>query len=171
GTPLPQMARITQSVGAELAAIPGVRRVGGHIGRAITSDRVSSPNTASLWVSLKDRAGYEETVAAVKKVAKGYPGIDTDVMTYSEQRLNEAKESGDEPVVVRLYGQDLDVLRQQAETVKGALGDVKGLTNLHADLPRLEPTVQIEVDLEKAKVAGIRPGDVRRSAATLLSGL
>src|SRR5581483_12148037 len=110
GTSLPEMDRLTQSMSGELAAIPGVRRVGGHVGRAITSDRVSSPNSAVLWVSLKDRAGYEETVSAVKKVVKGYPGIDTDVMTYSEQRLNEAKESGDEPVVVRLYGQDLDTL-------------------------------------------------------------
>jgi CzcA family heavy metal efflux pump len=171
GTSLPEMDRITTKMTAELRAVPGVRRVGGHVGRAITSDKVSSPNVAMLWVSLKDRAGYEETVAAVRKITKGYPGIDTDVMTYSEERLNQAKESGDEPVDIRIYGQDLDTLRQQAQTVKAALGDVKGLTNLHADLPRVEPTVQVEVDLEKAKEVGIKPGDVRRAAATLLSGL
>lgn len=171
GTSLPEMDRITEKMTTELRAIPGVRGVGGHVGRAITSDKVSSPNVAVLWVSLKARAGYEETVAAVRKVVKGYPGIDTDVMTYSEERLNQAKESGDEPVDVRIYGQDIDVLRQQAQTVKAALGDVKGLTNLHADLPRFEPTVQVEVDLEKAKAVGVKPGDVRRAAATLLSGL
>lgn len=33
---------------------------------------------------------------------KGYPGIDTDVMTYSEERVNEAKESSDEPVATLL---------------------------------------------------------------------
>ena len=171
GTSLPEMDRITEKVTTELRAIPGVRGVGGHVGRAITSDKVSSPNVAVLWVSLKARAGYEETVAAVRKIVKGYPGIDTDVMTYSEERLNQAKESGDEPVDIRIYGQDIDVLRQQAQTVKAALGDVKGLTNLHADLPRFEPTVQVEVDLEKAKAVGVKPGDVRRAAATLLSGL
>jgi Cu/Ag efflux pump CusA len=171
GTSLPEMDRITGQMSSELRAIPGVRRVGGQVGRAITSDAVSSPNAAVLWVSLKDRAGYEETVAAVRKVVKGYPGIDTDVMTYSEERLNQAKDNGDEPVDVRIYGQDVDVLRQQAQNVKAALADVKGLANLHADLPRVEPTVQIEVDLEKAKVAGVKPGDVRRAAATLLSGL
>jgi len=171
GTSLPEMDRITGKMTDELRAIPGVRHVGGHVGRAITSDKVSSPNAAVLWVSLKGRADYEETVAAVRKVTKGYPGIDTDVMTYSEERLNQAKESGDEPVDIRIYGQDLDTLRQQAQTVKAALGDVKGLTNLHADLPRVEPTVQIELDLEKAKEVGVKPGDVRRAAATLLSGL
>ena len=171
GTSLPEMDRITQRMTAELQGIPGVRKVGGHVGRAITSDKVSGSNAAVLWVSLRDRAGYEETVAAVKKVVKGYPGIDTDVMTYSEERLNQAREGGDEPVDVRIYGQDLDILRSQAEKVKAALGDVKGLTNLHADLPKVEPTVQIEVDLEKAKAFGVKPGDVRRSAATLLSGL
>ncbi len=171
GTSLPEMDRITEKMTNELRAIAGVRGVGGHVGRAITSDKVSSPNVAVLWVSLKVRAGYEETVAAVQKVVKGYPGIDTDVMTYSEERLNQAKESGDEPVDIRIYGQDLDTLRQQAQTVKAALGDVEGLTNLHADLPRLEPTVQVEVDLEKAKAVGVKPGDVRRASATLLSGL
>jgi Cu/Ag efflux pump CusA len=171
GTSLPEMDRITEKMTDELRAIPGVRRVGGHVGRAITSDKVSSPNVAVLWVSLKDRAGYEETVSSVRKVVKGYPGIDTDVMTYSEERLNTAKESGDEPVDIRIYGQDLDTLRTQAQTVKAALGDVKGLTDLHADLPRVEPTVQVEVDLERAKAVGVKPGDVRRAAATLLSGL
>ena len=171
GTSLPEMDRITGKMTNELRAIPGVSHVGGHVGRAITSDKVSSPNAAVLWVSLKARAGYEETVAAVRKVTKGYPGIDTDLMTYSEERLNQAKENGDEPVDIRIYGQDLDALREQAKQVKAALGDVKGLTNLHADLPRVEPTVQIELDLEKAKEVGVKPGDVRRAAATLLSGL
>jgi CzcA family heavy metal efflux pump len=172
GTSLPEMDRITEQMSKELRGIHGVRQVGGHVGRAVTSDQVASPNSAELWVSLSDRAGYEETVTAVKRVVKGYPGIDTDVMTYSEARLKEVKESGgDEPLVVRLYGQDLDTLRREAVAVKAALGGVKGLTNLRADLPRVEPTVQVEVDLERAKGAGIKPGDVRRAAATLLSGL
>jgi Cu/Ag efflux pump CusA len=38
-------------------------------------------------------------------------------------------------------------------------------------LPAEEPTLEIEVDLASAQTHGIKPGDVRRAAATLLSGL
>jgi Cu/Ag efflux pump CusA len=40
-----------------------------------------------------------------------------------------------------------------------------------ADLPAEEPTVEIEVNLQAAQKYGIRPGDVRRETAILLSGL
>jgi Cu/Ag efflux pump CusA len=42
-----------------------------------------------------------------------------------------------------------------------------------ADLPNpiVEPTVDVEVDLDRAEQLGIKPGDVRRTAATLLNGI
>ena len=171
GTSLPEMDRITTQAAAELRAIPGVRNVGAHVGRAITGDQVVNPNTSMLWVSLRTDADYDRTVGAIRNVVKGYPGVDTDVTTYSEAKLGEAQPKADEPVVVRLFGQDLDLLHQQADKVTAALKDVKGLTGLHAELPKEEPTLQVEVNLEKAKAAGIKPGDVRRAAATLLSGV
>jgi CzcA family heavy metal efflux pump len=171
GTSLTEMDRITASASQELKAIPGVRNVGGNVGRAVTSDRVVSPNSAVLWVSVNPRADYDKTVAAIRQVVKGYPGIDSDVMTYSENRIKEAQGGADEAVDVRLFGQDLDVLRSKADDVTHALSGIKGIVGVHAELPHLEPTLQVEVNLEAAKAAGIKPGDVRRSAATLLSGV
>ncbi len=171
GTSLPEMDRITTQAIKELGAIPGVRHVGGHVGRAVTSDLVLNPNSSVLWVSIKPKADYDTTVAAIKDVMSGYAGIDTDVMTYSEARLREVKTGADEAVVVRLFGQDLETLRAQAGRVRKALSGVKGLKGLHPELPRQEATLSVETSLEKAKAAGIKPGDVRRAAATLLSGV
>ncbi|HEY3240077.1 MAG TPA: efflux RND transporter permease subunit [Acidimicrobiia bacterium] len=171
GTSLPEMDRITTKAIHELGAIPGVRAVAGHVGRAVTSDKVLNPNSSVLWVSVSPRADYDRTVGSIRAAVAGYPGIDTDVMTYSEARLREVKTGADEAVVVRLFGQDLDVLRTQAGEVKQALSGVRGLEDLHAELPRQEPTLSVEVNLEAAKAAGIKPGDVRRAAATLLSGV
>jgi CzcA family heavy metal efflux pump len=171
GTSLPEMDRITERMSTELRTIPGVRDVGGQVGRAVTSDRISSPNSAALWVSVKAKANYDSTVAAIKTVVRGYPGVDTDLMTYSEERIREVVGGNDEAVVVRLFGQDLDILRHKAADVQTALAGTKGLVGIHSDVPTLEPTLQVEVDLEKAKAAGIKPGDIRRAAATLLSGV
>jgi Cu/Ag efflux pump CusA len=92
-------------------------------------------------------------------------------MTYSEERIKEAQGGNDEAVVVRLFGQDLDVLRRTGGDVQRALTGTKGLVGLHADVPTMEPTLQVDVNLDAAKAVGLKPGDVRRAAATLLSGV
>ena len=52
-----------------------------------------------------------------------------------------------------------------------ALTTLDGISDLKVDLPVQEPTFQIEVDLAKAQQYGIKPGDVRRTAAILFSGV
>ena len=77
----------------------------------------------------------------------------------------------DQPVAVRLYGQNPDILREQANRVQSLLAGVEGVVDPRVITTTMEPTVEIEVDLAKAQDAGISPGDVRRAEATLLQGI
>jgi Cu/Ag efflux pump CusA len=171
GTSLTEMNRITSLVGDELRAIPGVIRVGAHVGRAVLSDQVVSPNSGELWVSLDPKASYDSTASAVEAVVGAYPGIDHDVVTYPSERINDIVSQGGEDFVVRVYGQNLDVLHDKAEEVRRTLSSIEGVVHEHVEAQLNEPTLEVEVDLEAAQRFGIKPGDVRRGAATLLSGL
>jgi len=171
GTSLPEMDRITERASAEVQKLKGVRAVGGHVGRAITGDQISNTNKSELWVSLDKSADYDQTVASVRRTVKGYPGIDSDVKTYSEDRFANFETGTDKPIVVRVYGAELPVLRDQVQKVTAAMAGIKGLKNVDAKLPTQEPTVQVEVNLDAAKNVGVKPGDVRRAAATLVSGV
>ena len=71
------MSRITALVSDELRSLPGVRNVGAHVGRAITSDQVVEINSGELWVSIDPAADYDATVAAIQTVVNGYPGLST----------------------------------------------------------------------------------------------
>jgi len=170
GTSLPEMNRVTGLVVQELRAIPGVRNVGAHVGRAISSDQSTDVNGGEIWVSL-DPASQQTTVAAIQEVVDGYPGLDREVLTYSDERLREILSGSPDAVVVRLYGQDLDILRTKAEEIRGILGGIEGVTDPHLSALIEQPNVEIEVDLAKAQEFGIKPGDVRRAAAALLSGM
>src|SRR6266567_1863428 len=64
GTSLIEMDRITAAAGNELQALPGVRSVGTHVGRAIGSDQLTNVNSAEVWITLDDRADYARTTAA-----------------------------------------------------------------------------------------------------------
>ena len=171
GTSLPEMNRITARASRELRSIPGVQNVGAHVGRAVTADQVVGVNSGELWVSLDPDADHDATVDAVRQVVDGYPGLSRDIQTYSNERVREALTGADDDVVVRVYGEDLDVLSAQAQTVRSAVSQVDGVATARVDLPAEEPTLEIEVDLQAAQREGIKPGDVRRAASTLLSGI
>ncbi|MBA3450694.1 MAG: efflux RND transporter permease subunit, partial [Chloroflexia bacterium] len=171
GTSLPEMNRITTLVSQELQSLPGVRSVGAHVGRAITSDQSASVNGGELWVSLDPAANYTATVAAVEDVVDGYPGLRREVMTYPEQRIREVLSGERDAVVTRLYGSDFDVLTVEAEKIRERISGIDGIVDPHVTVPIEEPTLEIEVDLAKAQEFGVNPGDVRRSASALLSGI
>ena len=171
GTSGTEMSRLMAQASQELQSIPGVRNVGSIVGRAITGDAVVGINSSELWVSLDPAADYDTTVTAIQDVTNGYPGLFRTVQTYQPERTAEALTGTDEDLVVRIYGHELDVLYDKAEEVRQSLTGIQGVAEVHADLQAEEPQVEIEVDLAAAERYQIKPGDVRRQATTLLSGL
>ncbi|MFN8454786.1 MAG: efflux RND transporter permease subunit [Anaerolineae bacterium] len=171
GTSRPEMNRITAQASQELRSIPGVRNVGSHVGRAETGDQIVGINSGELWVSLDPAANYDATVAEIQNVIAGYPGLFRQVQTYQPQRTGEALTRPEHDLTVRLYGPDLGVLRDKAQEVQQAIAEISGIAEARADLQPEEPQVEIKVDLAAAEAHEIKPGDVRRQATTLLSGL
>lgn len=171
GTSLPAMNQVTTEAVAELGSLPGVRNVSAHVGRAVHSDQVVNVNSGEIWVSVDPSADHDATVASIERVLANYPDISHDVLTYPEQRITDVLQGTDEDVVVRIYGADLEILRSKAEEMQTLLSGIDGIQRPTVELAPMEPTIEIEVDLGKAQQFGIKPGDVRRSAAVLLSGL
>jgi Cu/Ag efflux pump CusA len=170
-TSLQEMDRITGAMGRQIRALPGVRQVGAHVGRAITSDQVVDVNSGELWVDLAPNADYGITSAAVRRVVAGYPGLAHQTMTYEQQQVDAAAPPRRRALDVRVYGHDLGVLRAQAARVSAAVARVPGVVVPQVKLPALQPTLEVRVRLADAQRHDLRPGDVRRAAATLLSGL
>jgi CzcA family heavy metal efflux pump len=171
GTSQPEMDRIVIRASSELRSIQGVQNVAAHIGRAITGDQVVGVNSAELWVHLDPNANYETTVSAIEDAVNGYPGLDREVRTYLQNVLIQRQPGPSDQYTLRLYGEDHRVLRSEAQKLQQTVAGISGVANARAVLPLEEPTVEIEVDLNSAQRFGVKPGDVRRAATTLLSGI
>lgn len=171
GTSLPEMERVVTRMANELRSLPGVLNVGGHTGRALLSDQVVGTNASELWVSVDPDADYDATRASIDSVVRGYPGLERSVLTYPSERIAELLSDSEDPVTVRVFGQDFGILRAKAEEVGKVLSGIDGVVAPKIQSQREQPTLEIEVDLEAAERYGIVPGDVRRAAATLLSGI
>jgi CzcA family heavy metal efflux pump len=171
GTSQPAMNRIVAKASSELRALPGIRKVGAHVGRAVTGDQIVGINAAELWVAIDPKSDYQGTVRSIREVMAGYPGLDKDVLVYSNDRVMDLLTGVENDIVVRTFGEDLTILTAKAEEIQKMLTGIKGVVAPLAELPLQEPTVEVRVDLAKAERHGIKPGDVRRTAATLLGGL
>lgn len=171
GTSLTEMNRITARASRELRTIPGVRDVGVHVGRASTSDMVVGVSEGDFWVSIDPRADHDATATAVARVAGAYPGLHPEVLTYQDQRLRQVAATGTQaPLVVRVYGNDYRVLGAKAQEIAQLIAGVDGVSGPSVKLPAQEPAVEVEVAVTKAARYGIKPGDIRRAAAHVLSG-
>jgi CzcA family heavy metal efflux pump len=171
GTSHPEMVRITSRVSQELRAIPGVRSVITHVGRAVGSDQAVDVHAGELWVSIDPNADYEATRAAIEGVVSGYPGLYHEVLTYLGEKLREVRPPSDDLITVRIYGEDFEVLRAKAEEVAQRFASIDGVSEARV-VDQVEiPQVEVQVDLAAAQRHGLKPGDVRRAAATLASGL
>ena len=170
GTSIPEERRIVTRASEELRTVPGVRDFGSHIGQAFLGEEIAGANFGENWVSVDPKADYDDTLARIHEVVDGHPGLFRNVQTYLRERIDEVLVGESEPIVVRIFGDDLPTLRSTAERVRHALVGVEGLDGLHASLQADVPQIDVRVRLDVARRYGVKPGDVRRAASTLVAG-
>jgi CzcA family heavy metal efflux pump len=170
GTSHPEMYRITQLACQELMTIEGVRNCGSHIGQAVNSDEPVGIYFTENWVSVDPAVDYDVTLKKIEELVEGYPGLVRDVQTYLKERIREVLTGSGEAVVIRIFGPDLAVLRAKQEEVRITLEGINGVTDLKKELVTEIAQVEVKVDLAKAQRFGLKPGDVRRAASTLIAG-
>jgi len=171
GTGPEVMNRLMTKAGEELSQVDGVAQVGGHVGRAITSDQSSDVNSGELWVTMKEGANISNVRDGVRAIVEGYPGMAANVTTYPEQQVTKASAIDDQQFRVRVYGVDLAILREKASEIRDILSRTDGVVDPTVEATAEQPVAEIEVDLAKAQKEGVKPGDVRRAAATVLQGI
>ena len=171
GASLEAMNRSTAALMKALRSVKGVTNAAAHVGRAVFSKEVSDVNTAEIWVSIDPSADYEDTIEAMGTVLYDYPGVKGEVDTYLSKKMREVLTGGDNSISVRVYGHDQEIVRSKAEEVRVLLAKIEGISNPHIETLEQKTTIEVKVDLEKARTHGLKPGDVRRAASTLVSGI
>lgn len=171
GTSLARMDEIAAQTVFDVGSLEGVANVTAHVGRAISSDQIVNVNSAEIWAKIAEGSGYAATLDSIEAAVEGLSGVAVSVTTYSEQRVTEILDRAADELVVRVYGNNPDVLRSTGSQVQGAVEAVDGVRKADLDLPVEEPTIEVDVDLDRVQAVGLKPGDVRRRAATLVAGI
>jgi len=171
GMSLPELDRLAARTSRQLAALPAVGDVAATVGRAVSSDQIVSTNSAEIWVTIKPGAAYDRAVGQVRAIAVGMPGVAGTVSTYESDSMDGVLAAAPGAVTVRLYGSDYGELARLGRQVEALMSRTSGLGPPQMQLPVDQPTLNVAVNLTAATRNGVKPGDIRREAATLLSGL
>src|SRR5262245_50756162 len=170
GTSVKEEVRITAAAYHDLSKIPGVRNFGSHIGQALVMDEVYGVYFGENWISVDPKVDYDKTLKAIQEAVDGYPGLVRDVQTYLKERIREVLTGSPTAITVRVYGDDLKTIRAKADEIKHEFEGIPGMVDLKVESLKEIPQIDVKVDLDKAQRYGVKPGDVRRTAAALVTG-
>ena len=171
GAGLQEMGRITSRVVTTLRGLPSVSDVAATLGRAVSGDRIVDTNSGQIYVEIKPGADYDRAYAAIRGIAGGVPGMQATVSTPEAITQNGVLEAPDKTFRVRIYGESYAELHALGTQIARLMGQLGGTGPAQISTPTVAPNINVAVDDAKAHNAGVLPGDARRQASTLVSGL
>jgi Cu/Ag efflux pump CusA len=121
------------------------------------------------WISVDKSVDYDKTLASVHRTVEGYPGLYRDVQTYLRERIKEVLTGTSESIVVRVFGPNLEEIRDKSEEISERIGKIDGVIDAHPSFSEDLPQIDVSLDLAAARSYGLKPGDVRRQSSALLA--
>jgi Cu/Ag efflux pump CusA len=171
GAGLTEMGRITARVSGALRSLPTVSDVAATLGRAVSGDQIVDANSGQIYAQIRPNADYDTTVDAIKSIVESVPGMQASVSTYENDVQSGVLQPSSDDVTVRVYGEDYTTLHSLATQVQGLMSNVNGVGQPQIHMPVLQPNIHVTINDAAAHNAGVLPGDARRQASALVSGL
>jgi cobalt-zinc-cadmium resistance protein CzcA len=131
------------------------------------SDMMVILKDKSEWTSAKTR---EELAEKMQKELSVIPGVTFGFQQPIQMRFNELITGAKQDVVVKIYGEDLDVLTDEAAKLGKLIRPVKGIQDLYIEEVTGLPQIQIEFNRDKIAQYGLNIEDVNRVIKTAFAG-
>jgi cobalt-zinc-cadmium resistance protein CzcA len=103
-------------------------------------------------------------------LAAEFPGVDFNFSQYIQDNVEEAASGVKGENSIKLYGNDLEAIQKTAYKIKQVMKTVAGVTDLAVLDSVGQPTVNIEIDRERAARYGLAPGDINTTIQAAIGG-
>jgi Cu/Ag efflux pump CusA len=172
GSSLEETLRVGRTISDALLADPRIATVEQQVGRAEQGEDPWGPHRSEFHVELKPIHGAEEaeTEEAIRKLLEGIPGIQFEVMTFLADRIGESISGETQPVVINIFGNDLDVLDAKAREIRKVLEGVPGAKDVQVKSPPGAPRLTVKLRTERLTQLGFRPVEVLEAVQTAYQG-
>ena len=171
GTSLEESNRLGILAENLMHEIPEVTETGRRTGRAEEDEHALGVNTTELEVTLKpsDR-NKEDIVADIREKLGSIPGVIINIGQPISHRIDFITSGIRAQIAVKIFGDDLDVLRAKAAEVQELVKSVDGIADLQMEQQLLIPQIHVNFDRDKARQHGVMIGEAAEHAELALQG-
>lgn len=176
---LPEAVKMTTALEGVVKEFPEVTTVVSRIGRPEVATDPMGPNMGDTYIFLKPKPEWRSATSREDLVSKMSDRVNAAVptMAYSfsqpiEFRMQELIEGigARSDVVIKIFGDDLDTLKTQAEQVEHAISSVKGAADVKVEQVTGLPVLEINIDRDRIARYGINVADVQEVIQTAIAG-
>ena len=175
---LPQAVQMTGAVEKALKGFPEVQTVVSRLGSPEIATDPMGPDMGDTYVVLKPKPEWtsaktkEDLVNKMSERLESVPGMAYSFSQPIEFRMMELIEGigSRSDVVVKLFGEDPEVLQQNGQRLAQILGSVKGAADVKVQQTSGLPVLQIRIDRERVARYGINVSDVQDVVRTAVAG-
>ncbi len=170
GTTLTESVRMGTIAENALAGVPEVEYVGRRSGRAELDEHAAGVYMSELDLKLKrsDRS-IDQIYADMRSRIASLPasfGIGQPISHRIDHMLTGVRSQ----IAIKIYGDDLDTLRAQADALRSKLASIRGVVDLEIEKQVLTPQIKVQVDYDRALGLGITPARLLQELQVLIDG-
>ncbi len=173
GTSLDESIRMGKLLTEQFMKIEGVASASQWSGRAERGADTYGSHYSEYEVRLEPTGGARQQaiLEQLRAVLGSFPGILFEVNTFLTERVDETISGYTSPIVVNVYGNDLQALDEKAAEVAEIMRDIPGAADVQLRSPTGTPLIQVEMDQQALAFYGIYPDQVIQALETAYAGL
>ncbi len=173
---LPQSLDLQLKAERILKQFPEVIDVVSKTGRADIASDPMGVEVSDVIITLKPREDWttvkskEELVEKMRAALAELPGVASSFSQPIALRVDELVSGVKSAVGIKIFGEDLDVLKNKGDAVARVLGKVRGAADVNVEKVSGLAYLQIEIDREKIARYGINVADIHDVIETAIGG-
>ena len=177
GTSLSQMVEsCTKAEKLLKKEYPEIKQVVSRIGSAEIPTDPMPVERADIMIALKPKAEWTsakttpELMEKMEETLSAIPGLEAEISQPIQMRNNELLTGIKQDVAIKIFGDDLDVLTQQAGKVMKMIEDVPGVSGIFVEEVAGLPQIQVKYNHEKMAAYGVSVDDISEILETTFAG-
>ena len=177
GTSLSQMVEsCTKAEKLLKKEYPEIKQVVSRIGSAEIPTDPMPVERADIMIALKPKAEWTsakttpELMEKMEETLSAIPRLEAEISQPIQMRNNELLTGIKQDVAIKIFGDDLDVLTQQAGKVKKMIEDVPGVSGIFVEEVAGLPQIQVKYNHEKMAAYGVSVDDISEILETTFAG-
>jgi cobalt-zinc-cadmium resistance protein CzcA len=173
---LTESIEIEKKVHQTLMKFPEVETVVSKLGAAEIETDPQGPNLSDPVAILKSRDKWttakskEELVEKIRQELEKIPGAGFSISQPIALRVDELISGVKSQLAIRIFGDDLDILRDKAHDIARTIDDIKGTADLKVEVTTGQPYVTIRINRDAIARYGINVADVQEIIETAIGG-